>query len=334
MKLAFERKHLPVAAVLLLTGAGVATASACSTTQVNGDAGGGSGTSGTTTGTSGTAATGASGTTAGSTGSTGSVSGSTGSVTGTSGTSGTVTTVCTRPPTTDGGYAPLIDFSKACTNSDGGTTMGPNYDGGTTNLACFGSYPSLYGGTFPPFGPTTDTMPDDAANAFVCTTYGTQNTFGTTLDTVNKQWIWAGEVTGFTGDGIYIGPCVDASQFSGIELNVFGTVGAPDDGGASDQMQIQLSQLDDWGYATAGGTCLAADGGPGANCNPFIANFSVPATPGVPIDIPWSAFSGGSPDAQIDPAHIIQLQWQLPWPCQGGVPYQTNVTFQTVAFYK
>lgn len=233
----------------------------------------------------------------------------------------TVTTICTAPPIADGGFGLLIPFSTVCTGDSG------------PNAACFGSYPTLYGGTFT-YSSTTNSTPNDAGVG--CLTFGSQSTFAATLDTTAGTWNWSGVVGSYAGGGLYIVPCVDAHTFTGIQFTMYGTVGATEDGGSGDEVQVSISDLEDWGVPTAGGVCpLAEDGGPLTVCNPFSASFSVAATAaeGV-VQIPFSSFVGGGPDTTFDPSHIIQIQWQLPWPCTGGTPYTTNVTIQDVGFYQ
>jgi hypothetical protein len=295
-------RNAKIAALVALAAAGAAVA--CTTNEVNSTPDGGNGSS---------SATNASGSSSGGVSTTQNTSGSTGSQSATSSSS-----TCSKPPTPDGGYAPITDFSKWC-----GGDAGPN-------LGCFGAYPNFYGGTYS-YAPTTDSQPDDAGVG--CTTFGTQSTFVATLDTANKAWSWAGEIGGYSGGGLWLGGCVDASAYTGIQFTISGTLGAMGDGGASGQMQLQVSDLEDWNVASAGGTCLAADGGPGANCTPGIYSFDVPAT-ATAIQVPWSMLAGGAPMSALDPSRIIQLQWQLPWSCQGSTPYMADVKITDVQFYK
>lgn len=294
MKNAVLARNTRLAAALLLLG-GAAVAIACSTTPIDNvpDGGTSQSTSAATTG--------------------GSSSGGTGATTSSSSVA-TSAVVCTQPPSPDGGFAPLIDFSRAC-----GGDAGPN-------LACFGTYPSLYGGTFS-FAPSTDSSPDDAGVG--CNIFGTQSTFAATLDTTAKTWTLAGEVGGYSGGGVYIGPCVDATGYTGIEFTLSGSIASTSDAAGSSQLQLQVSQLSNWNVASVGGMCLGA----GQTCSPSIANVDISATP-TDVKVPFSSLSGGLPVAKFDPAHIIQIQWQLPWQCQGGAPYMASITLANVQFYK
>jgi hypothetical protein len=299
-------RKIPIAMALLLT-AGWA-AGACTTTEVTSppDSGGAS-SSGSGSG--------------GSSGSSGSSSGTNPGDDGSASMPDVIVppTVCGVPPSPDGGFAPLIDFSMLCGGDAG------------ASLACFGAYPTLYGGTYS-YASTTDSLPNDAGVG--CAVYGSQSTFATTIDTVGKSWNWSGTVAGFSGGGLYIVPCANAAAYTGIQFTMSGTLGiTAGDAGASTQMQFQVSQLQNWPTASGGGLCLSADGGPGTDCNPSVFNFDVPATSTV-IQVPWTALTGGTPDMIFDPAHIIQIQWQLPWPCTGGTPYAANVSIQNVQFYK
>jgi hypothetical protein len=283
---------------------GVAAIAACTTNEVNSTDGG--------MGSSSVAN--ASGTSSGST----SAGGSTSASTGVQSSTGSTLKSCGAPPAGASGAALVTDFSAVCPG-----------DGGP-NLDCFGMYPGFYGGSYS-YAPTTDSQPNDAGVG--CSTFGTQSTFVATLDTTNKAWVWSGEVAGFSGGGLWLGGCVDASGYSGIQFTVSGTLGAGADGGANGQMQLQVSDLQNWNVASAGGACLAADGGPGATCNPNIYSFDVPATAKV-VQVPWAMLIGGAPQAVLDPSRIIQLQWQLPWACTGDAPYMANVTISNVQFYK
>jgi hypothetical protein len=232
----------------------------------------------------------------------------------------TVTTICGVPPSPDGGFAPIIDFSTICPG-DAGAALG-----------CFGAYPAFYGGTYT-FASTTDQLPNPDAGLY-CAVYGSQSTFSTIIDTATKSWDWSGTVAGYSGGGLYIGPCANASSYSGIQFSISGTLGiTAGDAGASTQVQLQVSQLEDWATASAGGTCLSADGGPGTGCSPAVYSFDLPATP-TEIQVPWASLTGEAPDTIFDQAHIIQIQGQLPWPCTGGTPYSANVSIQAVQFYK
>jgi hypothetical protein len=220
---------------------------------------------------------------------------------------------CTKPPApADGGNPTLIDFTKGC-----GGDAGPN-------LACFGTYPSLYGGTFA-FAPTTDMSPDPDSGAG-CNIFGTQSTFAATLDTTAGTWTIGGEIGGYSGGGLYIGPCVDATGFTGIQFMLSGSIASTSDAAGSNQLQIQVSQLSDWNVASVGGTCT------GTTCNPFVSSFNIPATPTL-VKVPFSMLTGGAPVSTFDPAHIIQIQWQFPWQCQGGTPYMGTATISNVQFY-
>jgi hypothetical protein len=287
-----------LAATLVLAG-GAAAANACSTSPVDNvpDSGSTSSTSNVTTG-----------------GNTSSASG-TGTTNTTSATTSTTTVVCSQPPSPDGGFATIIDFTKVCAG-----------DGGP-NLGCFGTYPSFYGGTFS-FAPTTDMSPDPDSGAG-CNIFGTQSTFTATLDTTAKTWTLGGEIGGYSGGGLYIGPCVDASNYTGIEFTASGSITSTSDAAGSNQLQLQVSQLSDWNVASAGGSCLT----PGETCSPFVFNFDIPSTPS-DIKVPFSMLTGGAPVAIFDPMHIIQIQWQFPWTCQGGTPYMGTVTLSNVQFYK
>jgi hypothetical protein len=204
----------------------------------------------------------------------------------------------------------------------------------------FGSYSGLGGGTYfyptPGAGTATyyDAGPDGCATYCGCDT----NLSPSSFTTGNAGALsFSGEVVTYSGAGTWLYKCVDASSYTGIQLTVSGSTndqGA--DGGTNQQMEIMLWELENWNVASAGGSCLAADGGPGDNtmCSPALATVTLPGTSGT-VQVPFSQFMGGAPKTTIDdPGHIMQVQVQLPWDhCQTGTGYMPGVSISSIGFY-
>ena len=50
------------------------------------------------------------------------------------------------------------------------------------------------------------------------------------------------------------------------------------------------------------------------------------------IQVPFSAFTGGSPNAKLDPSTLITVQWQLSAP-NASTACAANFAVENVAFY-
>jgi hypothetical protein len=197
-------------------------------------------------------------------------------------------------------------------------------DGSTVGQACFGVYnKTVNGGTwaaYPPIGGGADAGPDtDQEAGAACTSFPSKSTF--TASTSTGVWVLSGMVSTWSGTGIWLAPCVNATGFTGIEFTIGGQAGP------NSTMTITGSQLSNWANPAVGGTCTSG-------CAGSTAIFTVPATPTV-VKVPWTDFTGGSPNDSIDdPSKLIQFQWQLDWQCDGSVaPYTANVTIDDLKFY-
>jgi hypothetical protein len=318
MKSILRSRYVPVSLFALSLGGGL-VAYGCTTTAVNGSDAGSPGSSSSSSGGGGSGS---------SSGSSSSGSGSSSSGSGGSSSDGGLfdsgTATCFPPPAADGG-ATIITAGATAFALDAG---GPY--GGT-----FGNYKGYGGGTFYfPTAPGTDSPANPDAGVY-CSTLASQSTFVTNFTPATNAFVLTGTVALYSGFGMWQYFCDNASAYRGIQFTASGDVGIPGedagDAGTATQMQIQVTELANTPPLNAdnsvnpGGTC------PG-DCAPAVAYFNVTSTP-TPITILWSQFSGGSPNPTIDnPGQIHQIQFQLPWPCTGGVPYMTNVTISNLAF--
>ncbi|MDB4983646.1 MAG: hypothetical protein JWM82_4398, partial [Myxococcales bacterium] len=121
--------------------------------------------------------------------------------------------------------------------------------------------------------------------------------------------------------GLPLSMCTGAGAYTGVKFNIGGTL--------SVGCTIQFSAVDAAHSTVANhGTCMAA------NCYPSSARFELPATP-TDVTILFADQSGGGADpgvSPLDPAHLLNLQWQVnpatgdAGGCAGTVTID-NVTF-------
>jgi hypothetical protein len=214
---------------------------------------------------------------------------------------------CVKVPTN--GF--MTDFSKLCPQ-----------DGSIGDQACFGAWLSMFGGTwaaYPKAGSVPDNTGSDAEPDSGCTSFSTG---GLTSSVATGAWETKGTVGTYSGMGIWYAPCVNATGFAGIQFKVSG------DAGPTGKLQVQGSQLTNWANGAQGGTCTAT-------CMYSTATVPVTTTPTV-VQVPWSAFTGGTPNDSIDdPAHLMQFQWGFDWSClDNNAPYDVDVVIDDLAFYK
>jgi hypothetical protein len=224
-------------------------------------------------------------------------------------------------PVGDAGVSLITDFSQVAADAGPGAS------------ATFGAYslgPSGFGGgsyAYPGLGPGTDSLADAGAGIY-CTTLASQNSFVATA-TPGTGWVLSGQVSSYSGVGLYLYQCVDASAFQGIEFTISGDVGNESTGVASpDQLTFSVSTPPD----------IAADSGPGdsctlGSCGSPAYTFTVPAQP-TTIRVTWDMLTGGSPVFVLNPSQISGIQWSIPWPCiPDPQPFVINITISDVAFF-
>ncbi len=188
-------------------------------------------------------------------------------------------------------------------------------------------------------GPLTiyDAGPDGCAIYCGCDTNVAPSSLTTGNSTPALSLV--GDVVTYSGFGTWLYKCVDASQYSGIQLTVSGSTNdLGPDGGANRQIQVQVTELENWSVASAGGTCLAADGGPGdmTMCQPATATVNLPST-GM-VEVPWSAFTGGAPKKSIDDPGATSCRSRCSSPgttARQAPPYMPNIsTISNIGFYQ
>ena len=138
----------------------------------------------------------------------------------------------------------------------------------------------------------------------------------------------AGTVSNYTGFGIYLSQCVDASAYGGISFTVGGTVGSP----ATLMLQLKMNSTTPVSAATKHGACIAKDPlNTYADCWDPVAWVTVPATPAT-VTVRWAQFAGGKPAAAAVPSEILGFQWSFNWAGATGVAYPVSVTLDDLTF--
>jgi hypothetical protein len=118
-----------------------------------------------------------------------------------------------------------------------------------------------------------------------------------------------GTVSTYSGVGISFGACVDASEFSGIEFDVWGDVGP------TSRMTVYASTRKNSPQppATETGTCIPVDPlEPYRSCMDSYTTLDI--SPSVThASIPFSSFRGGLPSARIDASGLLAFFLALDW---------------------
>ncbi len=137
----------------------------------------------------------------------------------------------------------------------------------------------------------------------------------------------------FAGFGLYFASssCIDASAYTGIAFEFSGDLG-----GCGLLAGISFSSDDSSTNDPARGACMGSNAqcyGPTAD----VTAGALAATAASPaVRVPFTAFSGGMPNATADPSSIVGVQWALTAPSASadGGGCQASFTVENVAFYK
>lgn len=140
---------------------------------------------------------------------------------------------------------------------------------------------------------------------------------------------------GYAGVGLSFGPCVDATDFDGIQIQVGGTLAE----GAIMDLQLQTDENYPDGVQDDLGTCVPDDVenpwlGPCTNAAFRIQGFTAEAP--LIYYIPWAEFTGGVPNTEtgaLDPRQLRGLQMQFG--CDvATAPCTSDVQVLDVRFYR
>jgi hypothetical protein len=199
---------------------------------------------------------------------------------------GTKVSAWGEPPGTMPGT--LIDFGSYTPDGDWGSSMDGELTGGT----------SLYHG------------PNDTDLTVTAEAAGVRLTGSITP-------------TGYVGIVFWFRPCIDASDFTGIEFSIGGTTGR-----AVMKAQIQTHADYPVDVESSKGGCSFEDCDTKfMECMGPTYQLVVPRTPEA-TSIPWSSFTAGRPTPRVTPEGLVGLQYQLE--CQSGSDCAFDITLGNV----
>jgi hypothetical protein len=113
----------------------------------------------------------------------------------------------------------------------------------------------------------------------------------------------------YAGLVFWFGPCVDASTFGGVSFDIGGALN-----GGLLRLQVQTSENYPADPQNSKGECVYMNcDNRWAECKGPDTVVTVPATPSE-VSLTWSAFAGGSPNASVNAAGLVGLQFQLECP--------------------
>jgi hypothetical protein len=132
-----------------------------------------------------------------------------------------------------------------------------------------------------------------------------------------------GTVGTYSGFGIWLGQCIiDMSAYSGVSFTIGGTAGA-----GMLKFSVHTSANREPDPCLPGkGTCNVATAGA---CTPASVNIPLPSSPET-VQVAWTELTGGSPEANVDPSKVLQLQWDFEWVDGMTTPYTVDVTVDDV----
>lgn len=139
-------------------------------------------------------------------------------------------------------------------------------------------------------------------------------------DTQGNMHITA-TVISYAGFGMAFNTCVDATAFTGIQFDLWGSASGA-------VFQVQTSEDQSKEYNDPKATCDTAVSGTCAVPQSRISD--VPAAQ-TTVQLPWGEFSGGSPVPTVSTNQLIGLQWQFE--CSSGDPCPVDVRIDNVTFY-
>ena len=272
-----------------------------------------------------------------------SVPNSAGGSTGTGGSAGSTSTGGVAGTATTGGAT-----SGGTGGSTGGTTGGSAGAGGS-------------GGQSVPFQCTASVLSVDAPNITdfsVTAVDGTQTHWGQELGDagVSHDTLWGGifrygddknmnqnnvqfsvaggnlaatgEVEGYSGVGLWFGPCVDARAFTGISFDVMGT-----DIGSPSQITVMLQTNSDSPISPVDmrGACpFTSDTTKYSECaQPAVTRMVTDTS--TTVEVRWADLTGGKPSAGTDGSDLVGIQFQYPWSDTAAL-YNPTLTIDNIKF--
>lgn len=143
----------------------------------------------------------------------------------------------------------------------------------------------------------------------------------------DEAFVVSGEVSDYSGGGLWFGPCVDATAFSGISFDVSGDPGAS----GSITFMFQTNADSPINDTDMRGAC-AFDPPDEQYSDCVQPSASVPVTEEPQtVTITWAQVSGGKPSAGTDGSDLLGLQFQFAWSSTAS-PYNASITIDNIKF--
>lgn len=134
----------------------------------------------------------------------------------------------------------------------------------------------------------------------------------------------SGSVEDYSGFGLWFGPCADLSGSQGIQFDVSGL--------GEDTLTVAVQSHATYIYDSKEeypkGGCIPED--PAEPWNSCVFPKKTGISDGTAVQIAWSEFTGGVPEAKSDGSQVLGIQFEFPWP---GDARDVDVVVSNVSFY-
>lgn len=134
----------------------------------------------------------------------------------------------------------------------------------------------------------------------------------------------SGDIEDYSGFGLWFGPCADLSGSQGIQFDVSGL----GEDTLTVAIQSHATYIYDEKEEYPKGGCIPDD--PDKPWNSCVFPKKTGITDGTAVQIAWSEFAGGVPEAKTDGSQVLGVQFEFPWP---GDPRSADIVVSNISFY-
>jgi hypothetical protein len=119
------------------------------------------------------------------------------------------------------------------------------------------------------------------------------------------------EVGGYSGIGLWFGPCTYAAHYSGIAFTIQGSLGSEETGTA--ELQVQMQTAKNYPISADKGACMfeSADSQWTDCTNNFVITEGTSPDEPTEMVFTWDQFTGGLPVATLEPEELLGVQFQF-----------------------
>lgn len=219
------------------------------------------------------------------------------------------------------------ESNKPAENGSGGNGMGGSGSEKKPGFECdYTAVPNENITDFASWSSGGEWQVDDSLSGGSFDYNGNSSTITATHDAEAENMHIEAKVEDYAGFGLWFGPCSDASEFSGVQFTISGTIS---NGGTLD-FQVQTSRNYPIDTENTKGECEGTfDDNCGFNTK---SNVVVTETAEV-VQVPWGDLVGGKPLASLDPTELLGIQWQFNCPSDAEEPCEVDVVIDDVTFY-